>query len=224
MSVDPSTVVVDGRILGGIYCGLLALGSLQFGRTCWSRSRRLWSLQSAFLALCLGWTACRAVYFTMVFEDSESCRGFSCVGGAKSGETCNSDKIHPSLSNECPEGECLSNSPLSCVGQHILFGLPTMIQSFMLSTLIVFYSYWVHKAKSSGRLYRYVTQWTHGLRCVREINGLLISQEAGAHSVRRLQRGLLRLLSSVGCRNALQQQCNGVASVRRMQRGAAQQT
>jgi hypothetical protein len=154
MGFDPTVVVVDGRVLGGIYCGLLALGSLQFGRTCWSRSRRIWSLQSAFLSLCLGWTACRALYFTLIFESSESCKGFSCVGGVKNGSLCNLDKIHPALSDECQDGLCKSNSPVSCIGQHVLFGLPTMIQSFMLSTLIVFYSYWIHKTRTDGRKYR----------------------------------------------------------------------
>jgi len=133
---------VDGRVLAGIYWGLTMLAFLQLVRVVLSKTRRLWSLQSAFLALCLGWTASRALYFSFVFEGSESCAGFSCSGGTSAGDAC-----HPTLAGECTGGgTCVSNSQISCAGQHILFGLPTIIQSFMLSTLIVFYAYWIHKA------------------------------------------------------------------------------
>jgi len=138
---------VDGRVLAGIYWGLTTLAFLQLVRVVLSKTRRIWSLQSAFLALCLGWTASRALYFSFVFAGSESCMGFSCSGGSNSGDTC-----HPTIGGECTGGECVSNSNVSCAGQHILFGLPTMLQSFMLSTLIVFYAYWIHKA--NGLIYR----------------------------------------------------------------------
>lgn len=142
---------VDGKVLGGIYFALSAFAVLQLIRTCLSTTRRVWSLQSAFLALCLAWTSMRAIYFMLVFQRSESCAGFTCIGGTYNGMECNAGRTHPAIAGECSGGACISNSPLSCAGQHVLFGLPTMIQSFMLSTLIVFYSYWVHKANASVR-------------------------------------------------------------------------
>jgi len=196
MPVDPAegAGVMNSKVLGGIYWGLSAFAVLQLVRTVLSRTRRVWSLQSAFLALCLTWSGARAVYFSFVFAGSESCAGFSCTGGSDDGAECNAGRGHPAAAGECPGGECLSNSALSCAGQHLLFGLPTMIQSFMLSTLVVFYSYWVHKANVSvhhrdqgprmyrrrvlllcgavnGVYYLCFATWVFGMRCAEEPSG-----------------------------------------------------
>ena len=78
--------------------------------------------------------------------------GFRCAGGSSDGGICALSNSTIAPMKQCPGGQCLSESVVSCEGQHILFGLPTMIQSLMLSTLIFFYALWVHKA--NGYFYR----------------------------------------------------------------------